>query len=310
MKGKHKELDQCELLDLDKTTKQHRASVSGKRLSGRPSLERLGSTGRTSLVGNPSVSSLLTEDSDLSIASPKDRHAHESLVKQVSAWLKHEKSRRAARKAKRKAVTKDSHGTDMPEHAITEEVHEPADDQKRRGSDTSEGSVALEHLANILERTLSLKSHEGSPHKRRSSHGHKLSQIMKRHSTVSSDTDYFDGGEELVPSCDAVLDNSKTMAYSGGGPESVADSGSSVKSSRRARKEKEAWTSFKFEIVRITHTLKLKRWRQVPLNQSGEIEVERLSGALTNAVYVVSPPKNLPQAENGSALPTPKNPPP
>jgi choline kinase len=57
--------------------------------------------------------------------------------------------------------------------------------------------------------------------------------------------------------------------------------------------------------------LKLKGWRRVPLDQSSEIEVERLSGALTNAVYVVSPPKNLSsQGQKEGALPTPKNPPP
>ena len=33
----------------------------------------------------------------------------------------------------------------------------------------------------------------------------------------------------------------------------------------------------------------------MPLERSGDIEVERLSGALTNAVYVVSPPVDLPQ---------------
>jgi len=47
---------------------------------------------------------------------------------------------------------------------------------------------------------------------------------------------------------------------------------------------------FKNEIIRIAHTLKLKGWRRVPLGGGETISVERLSGALTNAVYVVSPP--------------------
>jgi choline kinase len=133
---------------------------------------------------------------------------------------------------------------------------------------------------------------------------------MKRQSVVSSDTDYFDGAEELVPSCEAVLDNSKTMAYSGGGAESLDENANSAKGSRSATKEKEAWSAFKYEIVRITHTLRLKGWRRVPLDQSNEIEVERLSGALTNAVYVVSPPKKLRTQADKSSLPAPKNPPP
>jgi choline kinase len=61
-----------------------------------------------------------------------------------------------------------------------------------------------------------------------------------------------------------------------------------------AVKEKEGWINFKNEIVRLAHTLRLKGWRRIPLDCGADIEVERLSGALTNAVYVVSPPKNLP----------------
>ncbi len=49
------------------------------------------------------------------------------------------------------------------------------------------------------------------------------------------------------------------------------------------------------EIVRLAHTLRLKGWRQISLENGGDIDVERLSGALTNAVYVVSPPAVLPQ---------------
>ena len=71
------------------------------------------------------------------------------------------------------------------------------------------------------------------------------------------------------------------------------------------------WATFKYEIVRLTHTLKIKGWRRVPLDHSGEIDAERLSGAMTNAVYVISPPKDLP-AEGGrdGDLHAPKNPPP
>jgi choline kinase len=294
MIGKHKELDKSDQLDLDRTSRHFPASVHAKRLSGRPSLERLGSAARSSFAGNPSISSLLSEDSDVPNTSPNHRHAHESLVKQVTTWLKHEKARRTTRRAKRKAAAKDrSLAAGEVEHTLEETGEKPADDQGRRGSDSSEGSIALESLANILERTLSTISAEASPRKRRASGGSKVANLMKRFSIVSSDTDYFEGAEELVPTCEAVLDNSQTLAYSGGAAEGVADSGSSIRSSRRAKKDKEAWATFKYEILRLAHTLKLKGWRKVPLEQSGEIEVERLSGALTNAVYVVSPPKNL-----------------
>jgi choline kinase len=50
------------------------------------------------------------------------------------------------------------------------------------------------------------------------------------------------------------------------------------------------------------------------MEKSNEIEVERLSGALTNAVYVVSPPKNLPHRldhtdNDESHTPKPRRPP-
>jgi choline kinase len=82
-------------------------------------------------------------------------------------------------------------------------------------------------------------------------------------------------------------------------------------SEKEARKEREAWTNFRAEILRLVHTLKLKGWRKVSMEQSNEIDVQRMSGALTNAVYVVSPPKNLPLQEQGEdGQPKPKNPPP
>ena len=76
----------------------------------------------------------------------------------------------------------------------------------------------------------------------------------------------------------------------------------------------EAWVTFKNEIVRLAHTLRLKGWRRVPLDGGADIEVERLSGALTNAVYVVSPPKRLPEnpsdTQDGAGPPRPRKPPP
>jgi choline kinase len=114
--------------------------------------------------------------------------------------------------------------------------------------------------------------------------------------------------DQLVPSCEAVLDNSKTMAYTVESPELEPFT---AKSQKKARKEKEAWDSFKFEILRIVHTLRLKGWRRVPMELSEHIDVQRLSGALTNAVYVVFPPKDLPSHEEGvDGVPKPKNLPP
>jgi choline kinase len=107
-------------------------------------------------------------------------------------------------------------------------------------------------------------------------------------------------GDVIVPSCDAWLDNSKTLSYTGGAAASTDDV-STV--SNKAEKERESWLTFKNEIIRIAHTLKLKGWRRVPLGSGETISVERLSGALTNAVYVVSPPTDIVEAE-GKKTPT------
>jgi choline kinase len=309
MQGQQKELSQGDYFDLGQAAKQYRAHVSGKRLHGRASVERLASGSRSSAEGNPSFTSLLSESSE----GMSSRHSHENLVKQVTSWLKSEKSRRSARKAKRKATAaKVASDVEQSLREAKRDSSETHATQERRSSDSSEGSVALDQLAMILERTMSIKSTD-SPSRlhRAATHSRKLSTLFKRNSAISSGEDHFDSIDQLVPGCEAVLDNSKTMTYGAGGPDSESTDDLTRVASRRAKKEKEAWATFKYEIVRITHTLKLKGWRRVPLEMSGEISVDRLSGALTNAVYVVSPPKDLPApAQREDGVPVPKSPPP
>jgi hypothetical protein len=85
MIGRNKELDQKDYLDLDKSTRQYTASLSRKRLSGRPSIEHLPSYKSQNLEGNPSLTSILSD------SSTDAHHHHEGLLKQVSAWIKHER---------------------------------------------------------------------------------------------------------------------------------------------------------------------------------------------------------------------------
>lgn len=164
------------------------------------------------------------------------------------------------------------------------------------------GAVDLERLEQILAGvSLSRESLPASIDDRKASSSSHRSSFKHRHlrrgsTLVSSDTDYLDG-DAVVPSAEVVLDNSKTLSYSGGAADSEVDSPSSNK---RAGKERAAWLHFKNEIVRLTHTLKLKGWRRVPLDRGGDIDVERISGALTNAVYMVSPPDDLPETVSGS----------
>lgn len=251
--------------------------------------------------GNPSLTSVL---SDSSTDASHHAHTHERLVKHIHGWLKSERTRRATRKAKRKAA-KDARHAEKSNDSSKDHLDVPQASRGRSDSDSSDGSVALDQLASILEKTLSMNPTDA---RRRVNHVRRLSTGLKRHSAISVDSDHFDSIDQLCPSCDVVLDNSKTMAYSVDDPDSEPENEDSAK---RRRKEKEAWTAFRYEILRLAHTLKLKGWRRVTMDQHDEIDVQRLSGALTNAVYVVSPPKNVKYQEDGAdGVPKPKNPPP
>jgi len=294
--------------------KQHRVKL-GTRISSRASLT---ASPRQSPLSMP-----FEEEADDGGMHHHHRfHGHhgssEGLVAQVSAWLKQEKARRAARKSKDREREESATGSEDASFfvgAASAQMDGSAMSAPRRPSDKSEDSIALDNLQDILHKHLSLSNTEKPPSRQNSNFPRRISSIRKlrRQSTAgSSDTDYHDG-EPLVPSCDAILDNSKTLSYSGGTPD--AEQGTATPG-RNTPKEKEAWATFKFEIVRLSHTLRLKGWRRVPMEQSGDIDVERLSGALTNAVYVVSPPRELPshphgtsKSESSSAL-VPKKPPP
>ncbi|KAH0543245.1 hypothetical protein FGG08_002409 [Glutinoglossum americanum] len=239
------------------------------------------------------------------------QHFQGGLAAQVLDWLQEERARRASRKEKQREG--ESSDQELVGH-------------HRKTSDSSEGSDTLDKLEQILaenaifsSRAQSARStprlfavdHRGSVS---SSHHSSSFRKLRRPSTAaSSDTDYQDG-DAIVPSCDTILDNSKTLSYTGGAGCLDTDSSSQGRLSKQAQKERESWDFFKNEIVRLTHTLKLKGWRRVPLGCGREIGVERISGALTNAVYMVSPPKNMPPPKAGpadsAASPMPTKPPP
>jgi choline kinase len=216
-------------------------------------------------------------------------------------WIQKEMGRRAASKARRRAdqlaTATARQAADRSELATAVLADEEsvkglsAGASDRRVSDSdSDGSVALDMLRDMLEHQMMLRS-------RRSSHSLKSLRKRRRHSTAaSSDTDFYDS-DTFVPSCDAVLDNSKTLPYAIG---TVREYDERPDMSRAASaRQREAWKTFKYEIVRLAHTFKLKGWRRIPLDQSSTVDVVRLSGALTNAVYVVTPPQKLPVEENG-----------
>jgi len=231
---------------------------------------------------------------------------HEKLLTQVAEWLQAEKAKQAARKSKKRGK----------EHEIAHEADKTTTRPRTSSQSSDSSTISLERLQRILEDNMSSFGLDSLPvssptlgPRRSSHHAARRRSSARKLGFASSDTEYQDG-DVIVPSCDVVLDNSKTMSHTRGASESSGDT-VTLSTSKRAEKEQKAWLSFKSEIVRLAHTLRLKGWRRVSLERGGEIEVERLSGALTNAVYVVSPPKNLDlRGTESQSKPHPHKPPP
>jgi choline kinase len=229
-------------------------------------------------------------------------HQSERILAQVGEWLERERQKIAAKKLKPRRRKSKSPPSDQAKvaDAAAPALSQPS--RERSNSTSSQSSdISFDGLQHILETSMasmgltSLPKYSprvGPKHRRTGSRS-------SLHRAASSDTDYVDG-DAIVPSCDAWLDNSKTMSYTGGASTSVDDVSAQV---TKAEKEKEAWTIFKNEILRIAHTLRLKGWRRIPLGSGEAMSVERLSGALTNAVYVVTPPADMAQLE-GKKPPT------
>lgn len=267
----------------------------GKRLSGRPPSVTADSS-RTSLLSQASLEALdsfasnssLDVSTDASAAHHHHRHLvnhfGERLIGQISDWLEHERTKSQNRKTRgvRPSRRKPS------DHATNDGEAKQLD--RRDSIDSESSDVSFDRLQRIVEEGMSALGLKSIPH-----YTTKLNRKVQRrrsmqlHRAVSSDTEFYDG-DVLVPSCDAILDNSKTLSYSGGKSTSLDQVSDS---NEKEEKERRAWISFKNEIIRLAHTLRLKGWRRVTLDSGESISVERLSGALTNAVYVVSPPDDL-----------------
>lgn len=213
--------------------------------------------------------------------------ASEKLVAQVAEWLQREKEKKQFRKttkvsSKRKSPPRGS-GLTKPESVESSRPRAPS-------LDSQSSDVSLDRLQRIIDDSMAAMGLSDVPH-----YSSKLGRRPRRpqrslqlHRTGSSDTEYFDG-DVVVPSCDGFLDNTKAMSYSGG--KALSD-GEDAVSSKKWR-DKRSWISFKNEIIRLAHTLRLKGWRRVPLDSGESVSCERLSGALTNSVYVVSPPADV-----------------
>ncbi|GAP93205.1 putative protein SCO1 [Rosellinia necatrix] len=280
-----------------------------KRLSGRSPV-CVASSSRPSLLSQTSLEAF----NDLSRAiSPQQipvdstqsqlPHRHridvvgERIVAQVAEWLEHERVKRRNRKARKAHRHRGDHQKEDGEGSGSQ----LASRARRFSVDSQSSEVSLDKLQKIIDDSMSSLGLNVIAH-----HSPKLGRKPQRrrsvalHRTASSDTEFCDG-DVLVPSCDGVLDNSKTLSYTGGNAEAEE---ATPTSKRRDEKERAAWFTFKSEVIRLTHTLRLKGWRRVPLDGADIISIERLSGALTNAVYVVTPPDDMMgKAESGKKNP-------
>ncbi|KAL4736437.1 kinase-like domain-containing protein [Aspergillus similis] len=244
--------------------------------------------------------SVTKEDIDRWLKQNEEESRH-NLFSQVYEWLSREKSKRKHSSKSNGSANGSGNGFDGEGDA-----HGDGAQLTRTVSQGSDTTLALDGLEKILlqyasrydTRTLSTCSSRRSMRRRHPIKG------LRRGSVSESDYEL----DPITPAVDAALDNSRTLSYTGGGVESEDGDAASI---TRA-KDREAWVVFKSELLRLTHTLQLKGWRKIPMELASEIDVVRLSGALTNAVYKVTPPQNIPppRAEDGSYTLVPRRPPP
>lgn len=291
MLAKSKEVDDFDL-DTETTTRHHRAYSHAKRITKKFSHVTSPYIGPYHRHGSESVSSVPPTRSAEDDGRPRTgghRAQASNLIDEVAAWVRLEKEKKKARKSRRKAKKKLENESDSRLPKRFQDI------SRSPSATSSSSSLDLDGLEAILEKgmksSVDLSSSGHLPSYGTSSLNlrrlnSRPSRHFRRASTLKPHETEVQDDEILVPSCDVVLDNSKTLSYTGGARPSVDNSADPQPSKINAR----AWAQFKHEIVRLSHTLKLKGWRQVPMAQSEEILVERLSGALTNAVYVVAPP--------------------
>lgn len=253
----------------------------GKKLAGRP----------PAALQTSSYASLSSQASSVkSDAFPQDgkglamKHGDDmDLFSQVYEWLQSERSRQ-------KALKSDVSGG----------VDGPTDDDAMVVEPESDGSTSLDRLEKILLRFAASKQDSTTPGFPTRRPTRRRVKGLRRASASESDCADSESGP---PSVDAVLDNSKALAFSGGAAD---DDGVDTTAKRKGRED---WLVFKAEIIRLAHTLRIKGWRRISVEDAGDVDVVRLSGALTNAVYVITPPKNVRQkGENASTL-APRRPP-
>ncbi|KAL4880954.1 kinase-like domain-containing protein [Aspergillus karnatakaensis] len=257
----------------------------------------LGSLSSQTSIPNETVT---REDIDRWVKQNEEDSRHH-LFSQVYEWLSREKSKHRPWRKSIGSINGAEHAGDNEGNGNGESA--PVTNFTSQSSDSG---LALDGLEKILLQYASRYDSRANStcSSRRSTRRRPHHKGLRRGSVSESEYEL----DPMTPSVDAILDNSKTLSYSGGSAESEDGDTASI----RKAKDRDAWVMFKSEMLRLTHTLQLKGWRKLPMELASEIDVVRLSGAMTNAVYKVSPPQNIPtpKAEDGSYTLVPRRPPP
>ncbi|KAF8425845.1 kinase-like domain-containing protein [Tirmania nivea] len=233
------------------------------------------------------------------IRPPMLEESHKNQVnfmRQVLDWVNHERRHQRERSTKREAknIEKKGHrsptqeqgqvlpevigpkGASIPEGRVGDENVAPT---AREGSGSPESTSSaigasresLDRLEQIARAGLAASSSSlrlsrlaGAPPKAPSHQPSRKALRPRSRPSISyaSDTDVAPEGDVIVPECEVTL----------GTPEKIG------------------WDGFKEEVLKLAHTLRCKGWRKIALERFKELEIKRISGALTNLVYMVSPP--------------------
>lgn len=193
-------------------------------------------------------------------------HAHgrtHPIVDQVKEWLKNERQRQSNLYHKKRAAKRAIHRALYSAHHPSSQLDDDNGDggtpcSSSGSSGDEEAKISLDNLESILAAAQISEGRRSTPGLRRRSSGSLGRKLPRRRSLVgnTSDTDYASDGEPIVPACEESL----------------------------GTLEEAGTEEFKRQVLMLAHTLRCKGWRRVPLDKFMNVEVERISGALTNAV--------------------------
>ncbi|CUS08930.1 unnamed protein product [Tuber aestivum] len=194
------------------------------------------------------------------------------LAERVKAWLHNEKQRQEDRRERKRSAKRAVHQALHMHRPLSESMGDgdiPAASDSSSDEGTQDSWNQLEAILAAVQASSST-----APSRRQSTPGKRDSSGRRSRARSligsASDSDYASDGEPVAPACEVYL---RTVGEVG-------------------------IDEFKRQVLTLAHTLKCKGWRRVPLDRFKDVAIERISGALTNTVYMVSPPQDISASSN------------